>query len=35
MSKWEIWINRIVTVAIAAYEAVQYVIAHWPGLIKH
>ena len=26
---WEKWINRIVTVGIALYEAVQYLLAHW------
>lgn len=26
---WEKWINRIVTIALALYEAVQYVITHW------
>jgi hypothetical protein len=28
---WEKWINRIVTIALAVYTAVQYLIAHWPG----
>lgn len=26
---WEKWINRIVTIALAAYNAVQYLLAHW------
>jgi hypothetical protein len=26
---WEIWINRIVTIALAAYNAVQYLLTHW------
>jgi hypothetical protein len=26
---WEKWINRIVTVALALYNAVQYLLTHW------
>lgn len=26
---WETWINRIVTIALAAYQAVQYLLTHW------
>lgn len=26
---WEKWINRIVTAALAAWQAIQYLIAHW------
>ena len=26
---WEKWINRIVTIALAAYQAVEYLITHW------
>jgi len=29
MSKWEKWINRIVTIGLALYEAVQYILTHW------
>lgn len=25
----EKWLNRIVTIAIAAWQAVQYIITHW------
>jgi hypothetical protein len=28
---WEKWINRIVTIAIALYEAVSQIIANWPA----
>lgn len=27
---WEKWINRIVTIALALYQAIQYIIGHWP-----
>jgi hypothetical protein len=26
---WEKWINRIVTIALATYQAVQYLLSHW------
>lgn len=26
---WEKWINRIVTVALAAWSAIQYLLTHW------
>jgi len=26
---WEKWINRIVTVALAAWQAIQYLLTHW------
>jgi len=26
---WEKWINRIVTIALALYNAVQYLLTHW------
>lgn len=26
---WEKWINRIVTIALAAYQAIQYLLTHW------
>lgn len=26
---WEKWINRVVTAALAVWQAVQYLIAHW------
>lgn len=26
---WEKWINRIVTIALAAYQALQYLLTHW------
>jgi hypothetical protein len=26
---WEKWLNRIVTIALAAWAAVQYLIQHW------
>jgi hypothetical protein len=26
---WEKWINRIVTIALAVYTAVQYLLTHW------
>jgi hypothetical protein len=26
---WEKWINRVVTLALAVYQAVQYLLTHW------
>lgn len=26
---WEKWLNRIVTIALAAWAAIQYLITHW------
>ena len=28
---WEKWINRIVTIALALYTAIQQIIANWPA----
>jgi hypothetical protein len=28
-TKLEIWLNRIVTIALAAWSAVQYLLSHW------
>jgi len=28
---WEVWLNRIVTVALAAWSAIQYLLTHWAG----
>jgi hypothetical protein len=29
VSGWEKWINRIVTIALALYNLVQYLLTHW------
>lgn len=29
ISGWEKWINRIVTAALAVWQAVQYLLTHW------
>lgn len=34
MSNWEKWSNRIITIATALAVAVQYIVAHWPGIIN-
>lgn len=34
MSKWEKIANWTVTIAIAAWQAIQYIIAHHPAAIK-
>jgi len=26
---WEKWINRIVTIALAAWQAIEYLLANW------
>ena len=26
---WEKWLNRIVTIALAAWTAIQYLLVHW------
>jgi len=28
-TKLEIWLNRIVTIALAVWQAVQYFLGHW------
>lgn len=34
VSGWEKWINRIVTIALAAYNFVQYILTHWANAPK-
>lgn len=29
ISGWEKWINRIVTIALAGWAAIQYLLTHW------